>query len=261
MKSYASILAGTTDDRNRILIVSCETSASRQKEVAKTLVAAVAAGDCKSGKFRQHAEKITGKDIRENLQNVYELMKVFEAVLAGKIQITEEEFDNLDSSKLALLSPFLSKPELAEKLDEAVEAVKTGTAKDIRALKPSHEAKEPKAVKEMREAKEKAEKDLEDYKARERVMIDVQFAIVDLENPQKAVLESKMLGRRIKSDSEESPAWHAEYMLRFAAMILKNSPEIASTLAANPDVAAAVTTIFDTMTVEASAPEIAAIAA
>lgn len=261
MKSYASILAGTTDDRNRILIVSCETSASRQKEVAKALVAAVAAGDCKSGKFREHAQKVTGKDIRKNLQNVYELMAVFEAVLAGKIQITEEEFDNLDSSKLALLSPFLSKEELLPLLEQAVEAVKTGTAKDIRALKPSHEPKEPKAVKEMREAKEKAEKELEEFRAREAAMIDVQFAILDLEHKDKAVLESKMLGRRIKKDSEESPAWHAEYMLRFAAMILKNSPEIAATLAANPDVAAAVTAIFDIMTVEASTPERAAIAA
>lgn len=149
MKTYLTLTKLTSDERNAELVMSfhravvlTDEKKILQKNVAKQLVAMVSCGDCESGKLRSHAMKITGKDIRETLQDIYGLVNVFQAVIDGDIEITEEEYDTLDQAKLALLSPFIgpdAKPELKEKLAEAVQAVKTGTAKDIRNLKPKRD--------------------------------------------------------------------------------------------------------------------------
>jgi hypothetical protein len=143
MKNYAEMFAASKEERETELknstdrsITLAESKTVLQKLVAKLLVAMTNAGEIGSGDMRKQAQKITGHDIRETLQNVYELVNVFAAIEKGEIELTEEDFDNLDTSKLALLSPFLTKPELKEKLGEAVEKAKTGTAKDIRELKP-----------------------------------------------------------------------------------------------------------------------------
>ena len=153
MKKYAELLAASKDERETMMktavergIVILSERTVLQKDVAKTLVAMTNSGECESGGMRKHAMKITGHDIRETLQNVYELVAVFTALEKGEIELTEEEFDKLDTSKLALLSPFLTKPELKEKLGEAVEAAKTGTAKDIRNLKPKADKAADKAA-------------------------------------------------------------------------------------------------------------------
>jgi hypothetical protein len=113
-----------------------------QKNVAKLFVAMIAAGDCQHGEMRKHGIRITGEDIREKLQDIYGLVNIFQAIVDGEIDLTEEDFDKMDSSKLALLSPFLTKDELKPNLEKAVKAAKTGTAKDIRDLKPKKD-KEP----------------------------------------------------------------------------------------------------------------------
>lgn len=149
MKTYASLTALTTDERSTEfknsfnaadVLVNAKTEL--QKNVAKLFVAMMAKGDCKPGDMRRHGIKITGEDIREKLQDIYGLVNVFQAVVDGTIEITEAEFDAMDSSKLALLSPFLTKDELKPNLEKAVKAAKTGTAKEIRDLKPKKD-KEP----------------------------------------------------------------------------------------------------------------------
>lgn len=155
MKLYQTLLDLTTEERNAELgksyhraVVLTDAKKELQKDVAKLFVAMIAAGDCQPGEMRKHGIKITGEDIRETLQDVYGLVNVFQAVVDGTIEISEEEFDKMDQSKLALLSPFLTKPELKDKLEDAVKAAKTGTAKDIRNLKPKAEkAAEPAAEK------------------------------------------------------------------------------------------------------------------
>lgn len=155
MTNYVTLLALTSDERSLELktsytsVATLNTSKGElQKLAAKLLVSMAGAGDCKKGDYRKHAMKITGADIREEMQDIYGLIAVFDAVLADEIEITEEEFDSMEPSKLALLSPFLSKDELKPFLDEATEAAKTGTAKDIRALKPKKEKdEEPEAAK------------------------------------------------------------------------------------------------------------------
>jgi hypothetical protein len=130
--SYAAILGLTPEHRAQFLRDSTVTTGDVKKTVAKTLAAMIAANDCPAGKIREKAKEITGKDIRENFQSIYELLAVFQAVIAGEIDITEEEFEAMESSKLALLSPFLSKDELKPLLAEAVELAKNGTAAAIR---------------------------------------------------------------------------------------------------------------------------------
>lgn len=181
MKTYESLKALTTKQRANDLITCCETSVSRQKQVAKCLVAMVAAGDCKAREMSKYADKLTGMDIRREMQNVYELVRVFEAVIDGSIKITEEQFDSLDGAKLALLSPFLRKEELKAKLPEAVEAAKNGTAKDIRDLKPKAE---------------KAKPESETPKGPE---IPVGFLATDITDTD-ALVTSKQFKARIKSD-------------------------------------------------------------
>lgn len=135
MKSYQSLLILTYKQRADELIKFQKSYACPQKQVAKILAAMIAEGDCKLGDMRKHAFSITGLDIRKTMQNVYELTNVIRAVVANKIGILDAEFDTLDSSKLALLSPFLSKEILKPFLSEAVNTARFGTAKQIRELK------------------------------------------------------------------------------------------------------------------------------
>lgn len=151
MNQYHSLLILNYQQRADELITSIRSYNVPQKQVAKILAAMVSGGDCKPGDMKKHAEMITGLDIRKTLQNVYELTNVLRAVIGEEIEITLAEFDSLDASKLALLSPFLSKEELKPLLAEAVNAAKTGTAKNIRDLKGSGETYESKTVKELRE--------------------------------------------------------------------------------------------------------------
>ena len=149
MKSYLTLTTLTTEERNEELkasnnraVVLTDAKTELQKEVSKLFVAMIAAGECKPGEMRDHGLRITGKDIRKTMQDVYGLVNVFQAVIDGDVEISEEEFDKMDSSKLALLSPFIgpdAKPELKAVMEAAVEAAKTGTAKDIRDLKPKKE--------------------------------------------------------------------------------------------------------------------------
>jgi hypothetical protein len=150
MKPYQSLLILTFQQR----IVEFKGSLERReaREVAKILVAMVAEGDCKWGEMREHAAMITdGKDIRKDLQSVYELVKVLHAVLANEIEISLAEFDSMKSSMLALLAPFLTKEELKPHLARAVEIAKTGTANMLRDLKRPDGIRESKRMMELRE--------------------------------------------------------------------------------------------------------------
>ncbi|RYD38124.1 MAG: hypothetical protein EOP85_17160, partial [Verrucomicrobiaceae bacterium] len=211
---YASMISATPEARKEILKISTGTTSTTgdyKKSTAKVLTAMIIAGDCEESKIRESAEKITGVDIRDIYQGIYELRVVFSALVKKEIDLTEDEFDSIGSSILALLSPFIQKDELKPLLAEAVKLAKSGTAKQIRDLKPKGEVKEPKAVREMREkfeaeagktaaaeeraaAAEKRAKDIES-----RYTVKCAFAITDIEQGD-AVLTSDQLRNRIKAD-------------------------------------------------------------
>jgi hypothetical protein len=189
MQTYANLLALSKDERETELkttaargVVLLSEKTILQKVAAKTLCAMKSAGEI-TGNMNTHAVKITGHDIRLTLQNVYELVSIFTAIQAGEIELTEEDFDTLDASKLALLNPFLTKPELKDKLGEAVKAAKNGTAKDIRALKPKKDKDGEKA--------EKPES--------ETTRIPVGFAATDI-GPTDPLVNSAQFKARIKAD-------------------------------------------------------------
>lgn len=137
-------------------------STQYQKHVAKQLFAKIEAGNCSPGEKSKYAKKVVaqyvesdlqgehkeallyGKDIRRELQNVYELLIVYTEIKKNTIALTEEDFDRIGASILALLSPFISKSKYADKLNFAVELAKeeNGAAKKIRELKkrPQDEA-------------------------------------------------------------------------------------------------------------------------
>lgn len=183
-----------------------------KKTTAKILAAMIAAKDCDESKIRETAEKITGVDIREIFQGVYELRVVFSALVSKIIDLTEDEFDSIGSSILGLLSPFIQKDELKPLLPEAVKLAKSGTAKQIRELKPKTEPKEPKAVKEQREKAEAAETKAAQAEERaaaaearakaieETYTVKCQFAITDLKSTATPILESDQLRNRLKRD-------------------------------------------------------------
>lgn len=251
---YAELFNGGQDNRNTVLVTATTTTADYKKTVTKALVAMVKAGDCKAGEMKEHALKITGRDIKSNFSSIYELVAVFTAVIDQKIEITEEEFDSMESSKLALLSPFLSKPELADLIPDAVDKAKNGTAKDIRELKPDVEKKEPKAVKEIREKFEAAEKQLEEAKEREKAFrVPCQFAVTDLMDPSHPLLTSPQVQARILGDSAKAADFHAVFMLKFAAKILRDNPGIAEMVGAQ--CGSEVGEIFEALTRTATAPE------
>lgn len=211
MKPYQMFIDSTKEERAESLKSSVENGAAskdaigvEKKTSAKVLAAMIDSGDCEAGDINKTAEKVCGREIRKVFQGVYELRVVFSSIVAGDIDLTEEDFDKLDASKLALISPFILKDELKPKLGEAVAKLKDGgTAKDIREIKGG-EKKEPKAVKEMREKAEAAEKRAVEAEAKakeieSRYTVDVAFACTDIQ-PGDAVLKSDQLRARLMRD-------------------------------------------------------------
>jgi hypothetical protein len=202
MKQYEAMKGGTAAERNEIAM-ACGSAAkdsikNTRKELAKVLIAMIAAGDCEAGSINAHAKEITGKDLRKDFQGVYELMGVFSAIVDGKITLTEEQFDTLEPSKLALLSPYLNVEEHKDKLEDAVDALKEGkSAKDIREIKGATEPKKPKRVIEL-------EKELETMKAaleRSGGGTAITSALIVTDIPADApILTSRQVIDRLKAD-------------------------------------------------------------
>ncbi len=211
--AYAAIFSATPEARKEMLkqTTGTTTTGDLKKTAAKILAAMIAAGDCEVSKIKETAEAITGTDIREIFQGVYELRVVFSTLAAKEIDLVEDEFDSIGSSILGLLSPFIQKEELKPLLPEAVALAKNGTAAQIRALKPKGEPKEPKAVKAMREKAEAAEAKATEAEARvkaaeeradkmaEAFRVEIPFYCTDIAMG-APILTSTQVRNRIQSD-------------------------------------------------------------
>jgi|GEM_PF-4028266 len=105
-----------------------------RKEVGKALAVMELAGDTGSLDLKTY---MAARDIDlGSMPNIYEFARVARAVLKEEIEMTEEEFDKANKSKIEILSRFF-KEENQHKLGEAVEKVKQdATAKEIRGLLP-----------------------------------------------------------------------------------------------------------------------------
>jgi hypothetical protein len=190
MKNYTTLLALSKDERNSDLlaasnkaIVLTDAKTELQKLTAKILVAMIAALECKAGDISKHAFSICKVDIREKMQDVYALVNVFQGVIDGTVAITEDEYDTMDSAKLALLAPFMPGGKHEAHVEAAVEAAKNGTAKQIRDLKG------PKAP-------TKAEKEVEKL---QKQLIEVGFIATDIASDAPLVTSTQAL-LRMKAD-------------------------------------------------------------
>jgi hypothetical protein len=184
-QDYNTLVAATAGERSTALKTAATTTANQQKLIAKILVAMVATGDCKPGELKAHAENLTGKNIKEEFQNVYPLVTVFMAVAEKKIDLSEADFDTLDGSKLALLATFMGEKH-KDKLPDALAKVKSGgTAAEIRALKP-------KTAKPGTKSTETP-----------AATIPVTFAVTDIQ-PGESLLRSRQVRDRLRDDMQRA---------------------------------------------------------
>lgn len=158
MKNYQHFLSLGKDGRVADLTESLnladhmgDAKTGLQKHLGKLLSAMTTCGEITSGGLAKQAKKLTGKDIRKDLQDVYALVNIFDAIVADQIDLSEEDYDSMDSSKLALLATFLGDKH-KDKLPQAIEAAKTGTAKAMRDLKPKEPSKDKARIKELEAA-------------------------------------------------------------------------------------------------------------
>ena len=182
-QDYSTLCASTAGERSTALKTATTTTASQQKLIAKILVAMVATGDCKPGELKTHAQTLTGKNIKEEFQNVYPLVTVFGAIVEKQIDLTEADFDTLDGSKLALLATFMGEKH-KDKLPDALAKVKGGgTAAEIRALKPKTPPPPPAVT--------------------PPATIPVAFAVTDIQ-PDESLLRSQQVRNRLRDDMQRA---------------------------------------------------------
>lgn len=94
-----------------------------RREVAKILIAAESAGVFGAGEMNSYAKRITGVDIREEFQGVYEAVNVLQGIRSKSVIATEDEFNTWGSFPVIELSSTMSKR--PEKLPEALEIIRS----------------------------------------------------------------------------------------------------------------------------------------
>lgn len=80
-----------------------------RREVARILLASESAGAFGPGEMNSYAKRISGVDIREEFQGVYEAVNVLRAIRDGSLPATEQEFETWGSFPVIMLSGFMSK--------------------------------------------------------------------------------------------------------------------------------------------------------
>lgn len=99
-----------------------------KKEIVKILVASEEGGDVgKNESLNAFANRVTGYDLRREVQGVYEHCNVLRAIRAKEITMTEADFDKAGKSGLIKLSSCLSS--YKSLVPEVVEIIKSG--KDV----------------------------------------------------------------------------------------------------------------------------------
>jgi hypothetical protein len=118
-----------------------------KKEIMKLLIAGEECGDFGSGKgeMNAYALKITGHDLRREIQGTYEGCNVLRAIRSGKLAMTEDEFDSkpFGSFPLIMLSGFMTKS--PENVSEALEIIRSGidVTKRLQALRGPSKKTDP----------------------------------------------------------------------------------------------------------------------
>lgn len=156
MKSVVQFVQMTANQAATTLKSLCTRHATGKKEIVKLLVAREEAGDFGKGEMNTYAQRVTGMELRREIQGTYEAVNVMKGIRSGELPMTEEEFDSkkFGSFPLIMLSGFMSKS--PEKVIPALEIIRSG--EDVtKRLKELRTPPKPKAEKESKESKESAE--------------------------------------------------------------------------------------------------------
>lgn len=154
MKSVIQFKEMNPNEAAKNLKSLCTRVKSGEFEIMKLLVAREEAGDFGKGEMNSYAQRVTGLELRREIQGVYEGCTVLRAIRAGDITLTESEFDKAKKYCLIKLASLIGKKD-AEKITAAVEIIRSGkdVTSRIKALFPKKEKPEskPKAEKEPKE--------------------------------------------------------------------------------------------------------------
>ena len=101
-------------------------AASTKKQVALHLVSMEQHMPDGEKSLAKWADKILGIEIRKTVQHVYELAAILRGVIDKSLGLTEADYWSMGQNDLVQLSAFITKDEFKPRLNDAVEAVKSG---------------------------------------------------------------------------------------------------------------------------------------
>lgn len=135
MQTLAQIIALTSADRITTLKNQVQSHDCTRKVSAKFLLAMIKAGDCQSNEVNAYAKKHLGFDIRQEIQGVYQSLKVLESIINGEMPgVDEADFDRNSWTTNQEMSKFLNADNpLFLNREDAIKAYKS--EQPIKALK------------------------------------------------------------------------------------------------------------------------------
>jgi len=109
MKSLLEILDMTAEGRTKFLKTTVTTARNAKATIAKILVAAEEQGDFGPGEMNAYAQRITGIELRREIQGTYEAVNVLKGIRAGTVGLTETQFETCPDFGRVTISGLLSK--------------------------------------------------------------------------------------------------------------------------------------------------------
>jgi len=113
MKSMSEIAEFTAASRETMLKTTVTTAKTSKKIVAKILTVAGEKGDYVEGGMNAYSSRVTGIELRREMQGTYECVNVLQAIRKGTLPMDENEFDKCPIFGCIRLSSLMkNKPEL-----------------------------------------------------------------------------------------------------------------------------------------------------
>jgi hypothetical protein len=144
MKMLLEILDMTAEGRAKFLKTTVTTARNAKTTIAKILVAAEEKGDYGSGEMNTYAQRLTGVELRREIQGVYEAVNTLKGIRAGTVPMTEEQFEKCPDFGRVTISGLLSKA--PGFVPEACAIIESGedVTKRLKALRDAVNGKKPK---------------------------------------------------------------------------------------------------------------------
>jgi hypothetical protein len=125
MKSIQELTESTAAGRKTTLVSAAKAGRSAPIVIAKVLFVAGLKGDFEDGGMNNYSQKVTGMDLRRELQGTYERVNLLTAMHKKEIDMTEEEFDTCLNFAAIKLASLVKKGD-AGKIAEAMAIIRSG---------------------------------------------------------------------------------------------------------------------------------------